>query len=221
MGSCTTAKSDNFMNRTIIIFTILLYQISFSAIGQTTKSIQPDSTEYYFPIEVLSDTSLLERHDKFLNNWYSSYLLAMKEPKLFLDTSQSEIYRFTWLRTFHNPIAIRIERNGNNYKLYWKLCNGTGGYEPGQLTVIKQKTLDKAAWDEFINRVNQINFWSLMTNESEVLGSDGARWILEGKTSAKYHVVDRWTPSEKGNYYQCCDYLIGLTDLKIKGRDKY
>ncbi len=145
----------------------------------------------------------------------------MNEPKLFLDTTKNEIYRFTWLRTFHNPVAIRIEKIGDTYTLYWKLCDGAGGYAPGQLTINKQKTIDKSTWDEFVNRVNQIDFWNIKSSETEILGTDGSRWILEGKSSTNYHVVDRWTPSEKGQYYQCCNYLIGLTNLKIKSSDKY
>ncbi len=174
-----------------------------------------DSTEFYFPTEGKDKSGI----DSFCNTWYSSHLFAMKEPILFKEKSQAEIYRFTWLRTFHNPIVIRIEKLANSYMLYWKLSNGLGGYEPGVLTINKEKIIDKKIWVIFNRKVIESNFWNLET-EKEALGTDGSQWILEGKNSKQYHVVDRWTPTE-GKYYECCDFLIGLTDLNIKGDDKY
>ena len=174
---------------------------------------------FYFPSKLLGgDDQWL---DSFLNKWYSEQLFAMREPIIFSDKSNKEIYRFTWLRTFDNPIAIRIEKQDSTYLLFWKVCNGAGGYEPGQLTENKQKTIDKETWDKFKSKLNDINFWNLPTKENEIMGTDGSQWILEGKKDSKYHTVDRWSPSEKGKYYQCCDFLIGLTDLKIKADDKY
>jgi len=180
--------------------------------------IPSDSSQFYFPLEAFRDTSIYVGHDTFVNTWYSKHLFAMGEPIIFLDTSQKEIYRFTWLRTFHNPITIRIEKEGIKYMVFWKLCNGAGGYEPGKLMINKQKEIDKTIWDEFQNHINQIDFWHLLTNDND-FGEDGSQWILEGKNINHYHVVDRWTPNVESYYYQCCDFLIRLTDIESK--DKY
>jgi len=185
-----------------------------------TGTFKTDSNMFYFPLESLKDTSIYIGHDTFTDTWYSHHLYAMREPVIFTDKSQNEIYRFTWLRTFHNPIAIRIEKHNDSYTLYWKLCNGAGGYQPGRLTVSKQLTIDKSTWSEFIKLLNQIDFWNLKTNE-KIFGCDGSQWILEGKLLEQYHVVDRWTPDENSKFYHCCDFLIKLTDLKIKNDDKY
>lgn len=150
----------------------------------------------------------------------SKQLIALKEPIIFNDNSTKEIYRFTWLRSFHNPIAIRFEKLGDDYRLYWKLCSGAGGYAPGKLIIDKQKVIDKSIWDEFKKLLDQINFWKLNTTE-EVIGTDGAEWIIEGKDSKHYQVVDRWTPNHESDYFKCCNFLISLTDLKISERDKY
>ena len=185
-----------------------------------TSLIPTDSTAFYFPLKSFHDTSSKVGLDSFLVAWYSRQLFALKEPLIYGNKSQNEIYRFTWLRTFHNPITIRIERHGDNYILYWKLSDGAGGYEPGELTTDKQKILDAKTWQEFINRLNQTDFWNLASKEVD-FGKDGSEWILEGKTENKYQVVDRWTPEKNSKYYQCCDFLLGLTDLKIKDREKY
>lgn len=183
--------------------------------------VATDSTKFYFPSDVFRDTSIYVGREAFLNSWYSKHLFAMKEPILYADKSQNETYRFTWLRTFHNPIAIRIEKSDNSYTLYWKLCDGAGGYEPGQLIINKWKEIDGEKWNEFQNGLAQIDFWNMQTNETEVLGTDGSRWILEGKKDQQYQVLDRWSPSEKSKYYQVCYFLIGLTDVVIKEDEKY
>jgi len=86
--------------------------------------------------------------------------------------------------------------------------------------IVKQKELDENSWIEFKNLLNQIDFWNMETNK-RVMGFDGAQWILEGKNDFQYHVVDRWSPSKKNKYYQCCDFLTKLTDLKIRNSNKY
>jgi hypothetical protein len=181
------------------------------------RSFPKDSTTLYFPLNSWKDTSVLT---SFLNKWFSAQLFALKEPIIYSDKSQDEIYRFTWLRTFHHPVAIRIEKHNGNYTLYWKLSNGAGGYKPGVLVIDKQKTLDKETWEVFINKLDQSDFWNLVTNHTDS-GMDGSEWILEGKSANKYHVVDRWTPDKRSKYYECCDFLLNLTDIEIKSGAKY
>jgi hypothetical protein len=185
-----------------------------------TSLIPMDSSEYYFPLKAFLDSADYPGQDVFVLKWYSKHLFAMKEPIIFKDKSQNEVYRFTWLRTFDDPIAIRIERQGDNYFLYWKSEDGSGGYAPGKLIIDQQKVIAKETWIEFLKRLEQIDFWGLSTKDN-VWGMDGSRWILEGKTPAHYHVVDRWTPDAKSDYYQCCNFLIEQTDLIIKDNEKY
>jgi len=185
-----------------------------------TSSIPTDSTTYYFPIKSFNGSPTKARLDTFIGTWFSTQLFALREPVLYIDSSQQEVYRFAWLRTFHHPIAIRIQQQAGKVVLFWKLCDGAGGYAPGKLTIDRQRTLDKKNWDEFIRRLEAIDFWHL-TAKGDAAGFDGSEWILEGKSGGKYHVTERWMPGEKGGYYQCCDYLLSLTDLKIDGREKY
>jgi hypothetical protein len=230
---CKKSTSNMYeMNRHLTVILILLFFLTTCS-GQNcnysktdvlsikdTAFVPSDSNQFYFPLEVFRDTSIFVGYDTFVVSWYSEHLFAMREPIFYSDKSQKEIFRFTWLRTFHNPVAIRIEKLGDTYILYWKLCNGAGGYEPGELIINKQKEINKLTWDEFQKRLNEIEFWKMDTNE-EKFGLDGSQWILEGKNLKHYHIVDRWTPSENSKYYQCCDFLIGLTDLEIKDGEKY
>ena len=207
-----------------IILAITAFAFLMSCQGQNIKNsldstklsyelldlyIPTDSTQLYFPVDF----------DKFRNEWYSIFLFSMREPVLFSNNSQKEIYRFLWLRSFHNPISIRIEKQENIYLLTWKLCNGAGGYEPRQFIIAKQKQIDEITREKFKTLLNQIDFWNMETDIKKI-GLDGSQWILEGKNVDKYHVVDRWTP-RGDKYSQCCDFLIGITDLTINEKDKY
>jgi hypothetical protein len=190
-----------------------------SFIQVDSSNIPIDSNQGYFPLEVFTDKDIYIGYDTFHVRWYSEHLWSMNEPLLFNKISDTESYRFLWLRTFHNPVSIRIERQENNYYLTWKLSNGAGGYRPGKLVINETKKIDKETWDKFYALIDSTDFWNLKTVEYN-FGTDGSQWILEGSDSSRYHVVDRWTP-KSGSYYDCCNYLIGLTDLKIKSKDFY
>ena len=148
---------------------------------------------------------------------YSLFLSACNEP--ILDTKQAtKIFRFTYLRSFHNPIIIRIENNNEKISIYWKVSDGAGGYEPGEIIEDKTKDLKQEDWELIESKIKNIKFWSLPTTKSDLLGLDGSKWIIEGKTLGKYHVVERWC-GEKLN--PVGRLLIKLTDLEIEEKEIY
>lgn len=147
----------------------------------------------------------------FRINWYGKHLDALDEPILNVSLP-TKVFRFTWLRTFNNPIVIRLENNNNSITLYWKVSDGAGGYEPGKIIINKSKKLTIKKWYEFVANIFLIDFWNLPTVDNS-FELDGSQWILEGKELGKYHVVDRWSG---GEIYRVCLKLLKLTDLKIK-----
>jgi len=150
-------------------------------------------------------------------NWYAENLEALEELIL-SDSLSLKVYRFTWLRTFDNPIVIGLKNNNDSITLYWKVCDGKGGYEPGKIIENKSKELNLNEWKDIVSNINSIDFWNLPSIKSEISGTDGAQWILEGKELGRYHVIDRWSG---GEIKKLCKQLINLTDLKIKESDIY
>lgn len=202
------------------------------AVTPTTDSLNiPTNSTWYYPLTSFlelknnwqSDYSVDIIHQvsmaTFVLGWYSGQLYALKEPLVFNQTDKT-IFRFTWLRTFHKPVAIRLEKTDNSYTLYWKQTSGAGGYDPGDLTINSSKQLTKEQWDKFISLLQSTDFWNMPTKSNDDMGTDGSQWIIEGMENGKYHVVDRWTP-RKNNFQKCGQYLIELTDLKVSGRDLY
>lgn len=153
----------------------------------------------------------------FSINWYSKHLNALNEPVL-SDTMPTKIYRFTYLRTFDNPIVIRLENHNDIISIHWKVSNGAGGYEPGEIIVNESKELTTEEWRLIEHKINSIDFWKLPTADTGLMGTDGSQWILEGKYLGKYKVVDRWCG---GVISAICKELINLTDLKIEKEKLY
>jgi hypothetical protein len=178
----------------------------------------PEGWETNFSLDVLRG---IERAI-FVINWYSGQLKALEEPAL-SDSIPAKIYRFTWLRTFHNPIVIGIENINDSITLYWKVCDGMGGYEPGKIIENKKKRLSLQDWTDFTDKIDSIDFWNLPSKEDKLGGVDGAQWILEGKDFRKYHFVDRWSGDIRlgDKIGAICLGLINLTDLKIKEKEIY
>jgi hypothetical protein len=146
----------------------------------------------YFP-----NKSVDSRGGEFKNHWYSTQLRALQEPSLFLSAKDpsAESYRFLWLRTFHHPIAIRLDaRPDGTSVLTTKVASGAGGYQPGDLSENSSQVLSKEQTDAFRSCLNKLHFWQAPNPVNDQRGTDGSQWIIEGVKHGKYHVVDRWSP---------------------------
>jgi hypothetical protein len=130
----------------------------------------------------------------------------------------ANIYRFTWLRSFHHPIAIRIEKIDNEIMLYWKVGKGAGGYKPKGLKKSGKKKLSLKKWIEFEGIVKASNFDSL-PNEKYIPMLDGATWTLERKMPESFKAHNTNFPSKEIS--KACLYLLDLTNIKVKDDDKY
>lgn len=135
---------------------------------------------------ILFVTSLAAAQEKYFppdfpSNWYVGDLKALRESPLWeaSKTQRTQSYRFLWLRSFHHPIAIRIDLNADGTSsLIEKMTGGVTGH-PGKLIQNKTITLNHEETGEFLRRVERSGFWKLQ-QPSEGFGVDGARWIMEG-----------------------------------------
>lgn len=137
------------------------------------------------------------RGDDSKANWYSTQLRALKEPSLWAlaKNGKAESYRFLWLRTFHHPIAIRLNLNADGtWILVTKISSGAGGYSPGTLIRSTSRKLTAEEAQEFLSTVEKVGFWNAPNPVNDQIGLDGSQWIIEGVKTGHYHVVDRWTP---------------------------
>jgi len=192
-----------------------------------------DTNLLYFPTQFLIDTVNVYRQEKdslfyqkrqesalFVNTWFSKQLTALDEPKLYTDYT-FETYRFTWLRTFHNPVSIRLEKRNAEYFVFVKRTNGAGGYNPGQLVQNDTIRITESQWNDVMTKIYNINFWEIPTIEkSDMIVMDGAMWIFEARKKSKYNMVYR--QSGKGpEIKDLCMMLIDLSGIKVKKKEIY
>lgn len=136
------------------------------------------------------------RSDAFTNAWYSQHLKAMREPSLQCASSRP-VYRFLWLRTFHHPIAIRVEARAGGMHLFAVELSGAGGYEPGEITrrMDRAMTADEARM--FAAAIENAQVWAPDATKKD-LGADGAQWVVEARHGRRYVLHDVWTPDHGG-----------------------
>jgi hypothetical protein len=151
----------------------------------------------YFPPGILASQP---KNETFVIDWYTRNLKALQEPSLW-ELSQkaprAEAYRFLYLRSFDNPIAVRLVVADGGGRLFSKRASGKAGYETGHLIFNRESPLSNEATEWFLAELKYAGFWDLPTRDDSRVVLDGAQWIVEGVKQGRYHVVDRPSPDPK------------------------
>lgn len=205
----------------ILLSSLLLFSCDSGSNTSDTRfdanclRVPKNKKESYFPVKAFDDNSSYKGRTEFLSKWYSKHLFSMNEPVLYECKETSECYRFTWLKTFHEPIAVRITRIKDKIRLFWVKTNGAGGYNAGKIIEKGNKYISIDHLNAFKNKLDSCMFFKMNTNEKSS-GFDGAQWILEGVNHGnEYHIVDRWKAKDTP-FGRACLYLIELSGINIE-----
>jgi hypothetical protein len=135
----------------------------------------------------------------FTSKWYSSHLKAAGEKSLIdsAATSPQKVHlRFTWLRSFHRPVVVRINEQANGTAVIEaKMLSGAGGYEPGKIAKRVHRDLTASEWSALKAQIGRSEL-SHETPGNCDLGLDGAQWVLETVTDGRYAFFERWSPDD-------------------------
>jgi hypothetical protein len=140
--------------------------------------------------------------------WFARHLRVMREPEL--SEAGSETYRFLWLRTFHAPIAVRVEATATGARLVGKMLSGAGGYQSGTLC----DRVDLRISDGDVTRIRACMRQVESRPKDGSVGLDGSEWIIESRTNAGYSFAKAWTP-ETGSIRECGLLLLTLSGLPL------
>ena len=175
----------------------------------------------YFPPSFLSANSACGGQDKIVDeieaDWYPKHWRAAEEPSLYLASraSKARSLRFTWLRTFENPVIVRIdELPSGKMRLTAKQLSGAGGYEPGEVArkIVRDLTAEEQA--KLVATLAQTRVFELPSRVCDG-GLDGTQWIVEATGPSGYQYVNRWSP-ERGPVYDLGLALLGLTGWQFE-----
>jgi len=159
--------------------------------------------------------------DAYRKSWYSKHLAAAGESAIDMVQGQST-YRFTWLRTFHNPIIVRIQCE-SRCMLHAVRLTGAGGYEPGQI----EAQLDREITDRELRKLERLlestDFWSGQPDVTN-MGYDGAQWIFEAAIDDTYLGWAVWSARNDerfADFAVLCLFMLELSDFAIPDREIY
>ena len=120
--------------------------------------------------------------DRALSEWHIKNLKALNEPAPLV--GKREVFRFTWLRTFDNPVVVRIEPIQAQPKLILKVTDGAGGYDPGKLTTDKSMSLSGRELKQLQSYLAFLKACKPLRSQHQMF--DGAAWIFEYKNGDNY-----------------------------------
>jgi hypothetical protein len=132
-------------------------------------------------------------------SYYTYYLAAMKEPSLQAAEAKADDFhfRFTWLRSFHDPVSIRVWSHQSQIQCHYIALGGKSQDSPG--TPKDEETL--AVSEEQLQTLQALasapDFWTPLNKQEDMLnegGIDGARWVFEWKDAQGYRLQNIWSP---------------------------
>jgi hypothetical protein len=140
---------------------------------------------------------------------YLVELCAMDEPSL--QQPGPETYRFVWLKTFRNPVAVRLSRSGDVVRV---VSVEADAHDP-KAKRRHEFTVAVDAWTTVLTHLTAADFWHLSSEQSEdERGLDGADWVVEGRRAGLYHAVNRWNPGP-GPFRAACEALVKASGLSF------
>jgi hypothetical protein len=164
------------------------------AVASDPRDRYPESAAAFFDPRTL-DSSRPDL-DELKRRWYGAFLLALEEPRLqgARRIPGVVVYRFLWLRSFHAPLAVRVELLSDGAGILTvKQTNGHGGYDTGSLVYQRIRRLSRTEISTFGSSLAAASFWDAPTSVVKP-SLDGAQWVFEGADSQRYHLVDRHSP---------------------------
>ena len=154
----------------------------------------------------------------------SMTLAALLEPPVGQLPEGDQVFRWTWLRSFHPPVVVTVKKQGGAATmrvkaLDWPYTLGPEGARVGKLAIDRQRRLTDAEWDS-LARLRRAGFWVQAEETREPAGADGAYWILDGVAWGERHRVSRWSPGA-GPFRELCVAMLKLSGLAVRSTDIY
>ncbi len=147
-----------------------------------------------------------------IREMFEPYIMALKEDGLL--AGAHECYRMIWIRTFHPPVALRLDvADDDSGVLRIRRTDGMGGFEPGNLVVDRWTVIAPDVIDRLRTMIEVSGLRGMRTSRNDLFGIDGATWIIEALASGEHLLVARWAPRD-GPVHD-----IGMELMRLSGED--
>lgn len=149
-----------------------------------------------------------------------AHIAMMTDPISSGNDPSDFAYRFLWIRTFHHPIAVRIQKSGVSTVLHAFEFDGAGGYEWGKPAKEVKRELSPTEVEALTAKLKKAKFWEMDSDPMDAGGLDGATWVLEGSRDGKWHRVRLWSP-KSARFRDACLFFLQLADMKVPHDEIY
>jgi hypothetical protein len=208
------------------ILTIAISLVFFACSGVDHKvTVSPANSELAISANKTADRDRAAKEKqkseeflKFKAYWDTTVRRSFKEESLEkLPKTVIESYRFIWIPSFHNAIAVRAWRTENRHFLVAKRLD-TKGSEVGRVSFENTRSLTEAQWHRVINLLEQTSFWNLPTVDIEDEPSEDSNYyVFEGNKDNRFHEVHRTNKIDE--IRRLGAYMIELSELKTNYKD--
>ncbi|MFN5171230.1 MAG: hypothetical protein ACK5DD_16560 [Cyclobacteriaceae bacterium] len=200
-----------------LIILITLFCSTLQASGQNEKLLDSVS---FFPRTLYSEVG--NKIDSMSFIWRSKLLADFHEPKLFSQQTKS-VYRFTWTRSFHEIVIIRLTLSGDSGTLLTKTEIRAPTQKESKTKKLPVSSKLKYRIDslsighniiaDFQKVIHDKGFWEMTNSWNLFTVHDGAGWLLEVNDREKgYKMLYRHSPGKKEQSFKdICLFLIRLT----------
>jgi len=177
------------------------------AAAETARASPAARQSGYFPPTAL---------DPLLDAYFARELVAMNEPSLRdYRGTRSTAYRFLWIRSFDDPIAVRAEEHAGRATLIVKRLHSEGG-RGERLDLDRERPLTRREWARVESDLAAAHLADTPSTRDDN-GFDGSEWMLEGVRDDRQHVVRRWSPDrpEDAAFRSACLTLLWLAGSDV------
>ena len=184
----------------------------------------------YFPDRLGTTFSVCERlpgvperrvvQEPFEDRWYSGELAAFGEPSLYRRPATTpRSLRFTWIRSFHDPVVVRIDTAADGRQTM-TARRRPGGHGFGPAPGVKRGTeligpLSRAETTALQGAINDVGLFEAPASGC-ASGVDGAIWIIEAADpELGYRYRARHSP-KAGLEHSLGLHLLALTGWNVE-----
>jgi hypothetical protein len=187
--------------------------------GFAQKETQLNESEF-FPKESFFKDPQMDKSSAIIS---SKYLKRMRESSIWQQHESKKFQiRFTWLRSFHDPISITIQYINSEAIIKMKQLKFLDSGNSSEMTVDSSHLLTSKEWKNFVDVFNDACLWRMHSQFLLPLPTDSAAWTVEVSWKGYYHIVNRISP-DSGKFRELCLLMLILAspDFDLSSESVY
>lgn len=202
------------MNLCWLVLLVLYSVCGCSPVLCSPRTISSDDliqAHSYFPVGSFSAS--LHRDRKIARS-YTRALREIGEPSL---NTTTDAFRLSYYPSINgHRMVVRLWKERGSPRLRAVRFSDFDCGSETKWSIVEAK-LTQERWSQLTAAVEEAHFWALPA-EDHRLGLDGDDYVLEGASSARFHVVKRWSPEQGDSFLELCRLILSWARANVELR---